>query len=427
MRLKEKSISTRDRYNSSFHLYRGAKLSRNEIEQLHVGRLVATNGYLSTSLNLNIAQLFIGIDSMSTISSRHNRDDRQEFVLFDIDVDLIHSPEIILADVSEYSVSPDENEFIFDLGTTFIIIDKIYDINHYVWNIKMILSSQMIQLTKDYSIYIQKRLNDTSPTMMFGHLLIDISSEYDSAMTYFLNLLKTLPLNDEDRPTIYFYLARIHRLIGQYQNAIEYFRCALLLYKRRLPQSSIGYGRTLAGLATTYSEMDDSTRAICLYEKAIAIHRTILPPDHVEMAMQSNRLGYAYYQNKQYEHAFSHLTRTISFYQRKMPKNHPGQAQALHTMGLIQRALGNREKALTYYEQALHMRESLLSNDHPSVATTCYQISLLYAEQNDQHSTALDYAQRALNIRRIKLPQDHNELKQSIDLVQRLLKNNTEK
>jgi tetratricopeptide (TPR) repeat protein len=294
MRLKEKSISTRDRYTSSFHLYRGAKLSRNEVEQLHIGTLVATNGYLSTSLNLNVAQLFIGIDPMINISQRQSHDNRQEFVLFDINVDLTHSPEIIVADVSEHSTSPDENEFIFDLGTTFIIIDKIYDINHYVWNIKMILSSEMIQLTKDYSIYIQNRLNDTSPTMMFGHLLSDISSEYHSAMIYFFNLLQTLPVNDEDRPTIYFYLARIHRFIGQYKNAIEYFRCALLLYKHRLPQSSIGYGRTLAGLATTYSEMGDSTRAIYLYEKAIAIHRTILPEDHVEIAMQSNRLGYAY-------------------------------------------------------------------------------------------------------------------------------------
>jgi hypothetical protein len=70
------------------------------------------------------------------------------------------------------------------------------------------------------------------------------------------------------------------------------------------------------------------------------------------------------------------------------------------------------------------MLQSLLSKDHPFVARTSYQISLLYAEQNDQHSIALDYAQRALNIRRIKLPPDHNELKESIDLVQRLLKNN---
>jgi hypothetical protein len=65
-----------------------------------------------------------------------------------------------------------------------------------------------------------------------------------------------------------------------------------------------------------------------------------------------------------------------------------------------------------------------ISKDHPFVARTCYQISLFYAEQDDQHSMALHYAQRALNIRRIKLPQDHNELKQSIDLVKRLSQNN---
>ena len=85
LRLKEESICTRTRYTSSFHLYRGVKLNRNEVEELHVGKLVATNEYLSTSLNLNVAQLFIGIDPVSGMSPSRSRDDKQQFVLFDID------------------------------------------------------------------------------------------------------------------------------------------------------------------------------------------------------------------------------------------------------------------------------------------------------------------------------------------------------
>jgi tetratricopeptide (TPR) repeat protein len=420
MRLEDAATLTRAHYTKPFRVYRGARLSKNEVEELRVGTLVATNGYMSSSIHLNVAQVFISIDPTTGMSPSRSRDDKLQCVLFAIDINLTDSPEINVADVSDFSAVSDEKEVLFDLGTTFIITTIEYDIEHRVWHIRMVSSSEMTQLRQDYSAYINRRLTDTSPTMMFGHLLSDISSDYAGAMNYFHHLLRTIPVDNEDRPTIYFYLARIYRFIGKHKTAIEYFRCALLLQKRKLPQSSMGYGRALAGLATTYSELGESTRAVYLYERAIAIHRAFLPSDHFEMAMESNRLAYAYWQEKQYERALAHLSNVLIFYKRTMPVCHPGQAQALHTMGLVYHALGNREQALDYYTQALHMRESLLSDDHPFVARTCYQLSLLHAERHDERIIALDYAQRALNIRSRKLPPNHDELNQSIELVKQL-------
>ncbi|CAF1152594.1 unnamed protein product [Rotaria sordida] len=419
-RLEEVATLTRARYTMPFRVYRGARLSKNEVEELRVGTLVATNGYMSSSIHLNVAQLFISIDPTTGMSPSRSRDDKQQFVLFEIDINLTDSSEIIVADVSDYSAVPDEKELLFDLGTTFIITNTEYDIEHYLWHIRMVSSSEMAQLRQDYSAYINRRLTDTSPTMMFGHLLSDISSDYSAAMNYFYRLLRTISVDDEDHPTIYFYLARLYRFIGKHKKAIEYFQRALLLQKPKLPQSSMAYGRALAGLATTYSEMGESTRAVLLYERAMAIHRAFLPSDHIEMIMDSNRLAYAYWQEKQYERALAHLSSALTFYRQKMPVDHPGQAQALHTMGLVHHTLGNREQALDYYTKALHMRQSLLSNDHPFVARTYYQMSLLHAEQDDERTIALDYAQRALNIRYRKLPPNHKELNQSIELVKRL-------
>ncbi len=46
----------------SFRVYRGSKLSRDEVEKLRVGRLVACNGFLSSTRDLNVALNYIGID-----------------------------------------------------------------------------------------------------------------------------------------------------------------------------------------------------------------------------------------------------------------------------------------------------------------------------------------------------------------------------
>jgi hypothetical protein len=107
-----------------------------------------------------------------------------------------------------------------------------------------------------------------------------------------------------------------------------------------------------------------------------------------------------------------------------MPADHPGQAQTLHTMGLVQRALGNREQALDCLKGALRMRESLLADDHPCVAHTCYELSVLYAERDDEKTIALDYARRALRIRKAKLSPNNDDLKQSIELVEQLSQQN---
>jgi len=51
-------------------------------------------------------------------------------------------------------------------------------------------------------------------------------------------------------------------------------------------------------------------------------------------------------------------------------------------------------------------------------------LSLLYAEENDQHTLALEYAQRSLHIRQNKVPLNRIELEQSIELVKQLSQTN---
>jgi len=179
--------------------------------------------------------------------------------------------------------------------------------------------------------------------------------------------------------------------------------------------------RTLAAIGILFSEIGDSARAVRYYERAIAVHRSCLPPDHPEIIFHINRLGFGYWQDGQYERGLT-LVNSIQFMQKqKLPTSHKSEAQTLHLKGLLHHALGNQIQALNDYQQALKLREEMLGNNHPYIARTCYRLGLL-REQRGEYSLALEETKRALNIQQGKYSDDHGEVKLTRDLLTRIQK-----
>ncbi len=90
-------------------LYRGQKLSRNEVANLmqNIGNLISTNGYLSTSRLRSVAYTFA--------KKRTNRVG-VVVVLFEYQVDLNQVKKIVIADIAPYSAFPKEAEMLVDIG-----------------------------------------------------------------------------------------------------------------------------------------------------------------------------------------------------------------------------------------------------------------------------------------------------------------------
>ncbi|CAF3441770.1 unnamed protein product [Rotaria sp. Silwood1] len=142
--------------STSISVYRGTILCRDEIEQLHVGSLVSTNGFLSSSRFLEVALAFISSAEGVDMQINRNCNNSEQFVLFKIDIDINQSPDVVVADISSESLIPDEKEFLFDLGTTFIITNIYYDDPNYMWNSQMTASNQVAQLNHEYDSYMRE-------------------------------------------------------------------------------------------------------------------------------------------------------------------------------------------------------------------------------------------------------------------------------
>jgi len=406
----------------AIHVYRGAILAKEEVEKLKIGSLIAANSFFFSSLNLRVAQNFISIDPSTGMSPGTDRNDRHQFVLFEIEIDPVtmRSADVIAANVSLKSAIPEEEEeVIFGLGTTFVINMIEYSSKYKLWNIKMNVSTDAAAIKREHKAFIHGSLRNMTAICLFGNRLADIWGQYTQASAYFQDLLRTLPVDHVDRPLLLYHLGRVYRFLGKFDRAIIYLRYLELFQRRLMPKSTLDYGSTLGALGATYSEVGDSKRALRLHERAIAVHGGHLPKYDREMAFHGNRLAYACFQEKQYERVFSILNYIETIFKPRMPAAHPALAQVVHTRGLVHQALGNSEQALACMKEALDMRELWLNKDHPAVARICYQLALLYEEHNE-YTLAFEHAERALHIQQHKLPENHQERKWAQEFVERL-------
>jgi tetratricopeptide (TPR) repeat protein len=274
-------------------------------------------------------------------------------------------------------------------------------------------------INREYERYTYQRLQETNQVILFGNVLYTIGSDYICAMEYFHRLLRTLPFDHIDRSDVYYNLGRIYILIEKYQKALACYQCAVLLLRRMLPQRICDYCRALSGTGTVYLQTGDLKRAINCLERALILELKGMPGDHVEIPFLQNSLAYAYFTAKRFDDALTILTSADHFFRTRILINHHGHAQTIHIKGLIYLALSDDKQAYRCFEEALRKREWLLPKDHPDIACTCYELSLIH-ESLHEYECALDYANKSLQIRSIKLPHYHSDLKRSVELVERL-------
>lgn len=115
-------------FASDVHVYRGVKMSQNEIERFResIGHLISVNGYFSISRQLNVSKMYAGIEAT-------DKSKDLESVVFDIEVNLEQCPETVLADIRHLSKFKDEDEVLFDIGTVFKMLSMEYNEQERYW------------------------------------------------------------------------------------------------------------------------------------------------------------------------------------------------------------------------------------------------------------------------------------------------------
>ncbi|CAF0720494.1 unnamed protein product [Rotaria sp. Silwood1] len=384
--LEKKFDELRKKQKDILRLYRGSKLSADEVEnfQQSIGNLISTNGYLSTSSERSVAYGF------ATKSPR-----REGFVraLFEYQIDLNDVKKIVIADIREFSAFPEEAEVLVDIGASFQIDSCQFSPDEDLWHVKLHATDQGADIAAEYMAYQKKKTLESNIVLMLGNLLLEMG-EYSKAESYFDTILNSENPNDEEVACIYFNFGRTHRLKGDFNRATNCYQRALKLHMDARPKRLASAGKTLNGLGVVYSEQGRQMQAEECFQRAMKLYDISIPKKHVDVAGTLINLGTIDCDRQDYDRALTKFLRAKKIYDSSLPPGHPNHAIPRVNLGNVYLATGDYLKACEEYESALKSQEASLPSDHPDIARTLHNLAVVQTHLGNIE-LAKQYLQRA--------------------------------
>ncbi|CAF3335825.1 unnamed protein product [Rotaria sp. Silwood2] len=343
-------------------LYRGLQIERKELKTLkqNEGSLISTNGFLSTSRSKKQALKF---------ATRSTKRTDVVAVLYEIECNIEQTDSIIFADIAKFSDYPDEEEVLFDLGTTFEIVSVKEDEKLNLCLIKLRANDKGSKVAKEHIELNRKDEEETSIELIFGKLLIDMG-QYDQSLKYFQSLLLHDHTQKDD-------IAKINNLVGStYYNkgdlekAREYYKLAYNLMMNDKPIRIKDSARPLTNIGLIYHRKGQYDRALELYSTSIQIFETYCGKENIKTTKTLTNIGNIYTETRKYKRALQYYEEVLKIQQKCLPFDHIETAMTLNNIAVVYQKLNYLDCAIEYYQQSLNMKQKILPPDHKDIAVT---------------------------------------------------------
>ena len=123
------------------------------------------------------------------------------------------------------------------------------------------------------------------------------------------------------------------------------------------------------------------SEAIPLAEQSLAIRKSILGENHLDVAGSLNNLAELYENQGRYSEAEPLLKQTLELFRRILGENHPNVALSLNNLAELYYSQGRYSEAEPLFKQALELRKRTLAENHPDVALSLNNLAELYENQ----------------------------------------------
>lgn len=374
--------------SDTLRVYRGTVFSRENFNKLkHVarrGNFVSTFGYLSTSKDRGVAEMFA--DNKST-----GIDKSSVSVILEIDVDKNIS--VIAADISSYSKFSQEEEILFDIDSTFEILEVNIDEETQSCIIHMKTSTHGSDLANEYLAYNEKELDHLSVEILFGRLMTNMG-EFEKSIKYFERLIDR---DNIDQINVRIHWGRAYTFDGDYDNAKKYFSEASNLETNK---NSIKMAEIIYNLGLLDNTLGDYNSAIEKYTESLALYNInqssgmwqIKADIHTNIAIAQTSLSH-------FDEARQELDSSYECMRAAgLPRNHPDYSQHEISLGKIWQSRGDYDKAEAHYLTALEVRKSTLPPGHLDIGQVLYRLGSVVGEVGNDYEKALTYLHESLVI-----------------------------
>jgi tetratricopeptide (TPR) repeat protein len=384
-------------------------MSKEDFEKIKYGSgiLISTNGFLSTSRDLHVALSYI---------AGNNNTDNNVSVLFEITADP-QLESISFADIEKYSRMKNEKEILFNLGSVFIIIQVQYDSIRNLWQVQMKATDEGSKHVNEYLKIIRKQMEEEySPTILFGCFLWRDIGEVDKAEKYFKTLLKSLPDNHEDIPTVYHQIGNVYLQKNEFDMALDHYTKALDLRRQYLPSDHFQIAASLNNIGLVYEDKKDYDLALEYCKQALTIWDKTYPGDHLNKAKGMMNIGVVFRRKKNYDNALEYLIKSLEMLKRVLPEQHHTIARCLCNIGAVYEDQLKFDQALEFNHQTYEMNEKVLPSDHIYLTKDLNGIVNLYKKAG-QYETARHFCIKKLNEQLENLPENHSRIGHTLKTI----------
>lgn len=255
---------------------------------------------------------------------------------------------------------------------------------------------------------------------------------FESALPRIERSVALFPAQSEKQLEARLSLARLHRLMGNFEaaneqlqslaeqetDAPEGIRSSILVERGEVAREQASYeeaqtafeaalkidqaagdaeavARDLYRLASLNVSTGNNDEALRLMEQAIAQQQSFGATTSTMFASIQHDLGVLLIQKGELERAGKTLEQARDLRERMLGDAHPDVAATVKELAVIARMQGNNERAEQFYLRALSINETMLGTDHPETANNLNSLAVFYRGIGE-NERALEFARRAL-------------------------------
>ncbi|CAF1362808.1 unnamed protein product [Adineta steineri] len=369
----------------------------------NIGKTISTNGFLSTSRNINVSLVFIPINSQSNDFTS---------VLFEIKANPLLKT-VIFADVENKSRIQDEEEVLFNINSLFKIVSVWFDPEFNIWKVELNATDEGAEKVEEYLLLSKQQMEELSPLIYFGRLLMKELGQVDRAGKYFNMLLKSLPHDHPDIAAVYNNIGVVHKRRNELNLASKNYEIAYEMRQKQLPSNHPHIAGSLNNIGLIYKEKGDFNTALDYFQQALRVYDTLYPGNNLQKAGTIKNIGIVYKDKEDFDTALTYFFHALEMYKRVLPHQHSEIARCLGSIGYTYEKKGNFDIALDYYQQRLNMDEQCLPFDHSDLSFDLDSIIDTYKKMNEIDK-ALDLCQQKRLIQKTRLGENHPRIARTL-------------
>ena len=225
----------------------------------------------------------------------------------------------------------------------------------------------------------------------------------------FARAAENLPVKPTKQALLWNHSGDLFRVLGNYDKSLAFHQKALAVQKQVLPPDHFDLASSYLGIGAAWGALGNYHKELAFFQKVVSIGEKALPPDHPQLATSYNNLGLAWGNLGDYQKELEFCQKALAIWEKVLSPDHPDLAVSYNNISGAWGKLGDYQKQLELCQKALAIREKVFPPDHPALAASYNNVGYAFGKLGE-HQKELRFLQKALAIFEKLLPPNHPNL-----------------